>query len=69
MALEFSCETVIPANPSRVYHAWLDGKEHGEMTGADAEGAPVVGSNFRAWGGYISGRNLELVEGERIVQA
>lgn len=49
--------------------AWLDGVSHAAMTGAHAEGQAEEGSTFQAWGGYISGRNLELVENRKIVQA
>ena len=69
MALEFTCEAVIPATPAEVYSAWLDGDAHAAMTGAEAEGQAEVGSTFEAWGGYISGHNLELVPGQKIVQA
>jgi activator of HSP90 ATPase len=69
MGLDFICEAVIPATPAEVYTAWLDGDSHAAMTGAPAEGQAEPGSSFQAWGGYISGRNLELVENQKIVQA
>lgn len=60
---------MIPASPERVYAAWLDGEEHSRMTGGGATGQPEVGAAFTAWDEYISGRNLELSPGERIVQS
>lgn len=60
---------VIPAAPADVYDAWLDGEGHAAMTGADATGSPEVGAAFTAWGGYISGSNLDLAPHVRIVQA
>jgi hypothetical protein len=39
------------------------------MTGAEARMSDKVGADFSAWDEYIRGRNLELVPGERIVQA
>jgi hypothetical protein len=39
------------------------------MTGADAVMSDEVGAEVEAWNGYITGRNLELVPGERIVQS
>lgn len=39
------------------------------MTGAEAEVDPEVGGEFSAWDGYITGTNLELVAGKRIVQS
>jgi len=64
----FRVSTVIRATPTQIYDAWLDGERHGKMTGGDATGEPVVGSRFTAWGGYISGTNIELAPGRRIVQ-
>jgi hypothetical protein len=39
------------------------------MTGGKAEMSDRVGAEVTAWDGYISGRNLELVPGQRIVQS
>jgi len=60
---------ILPAPPARVYAAWLDAKEHAEFTGGDARIEAGVGGAFTAWDGYIAGRHLELVPGERIVQS
>jgi uncharacterized protein YndB with AHSA1/START domain len=60
---------VFPASPERLYEAWLDGEQHGEMTGSEATGEPVVGAEHSAWDGYIGGTNLELEPGRRIVQS
>jgi uncharacterized protein YndB with AHSA1/START domain len=59
----------IPAPPREVYAALLDPEKHAEFTGVEATGDPVVGGEFTAHGGYISGRILELVEGEKIVES
>ncbi|MDD1756662.1 MAG: SRPBCC domain-containing protein [Methanomassiliicoccales archaeon] len=59
---------IIPASPKQVYRALMDPKEHAEFTGDAAEGSGEVGGVFRAYGGYISARNIELEEGKRIVQ-
>lgn len=59
----------IPAPPREVYEALLDPEEHAEFTGAEATGDPVVGGELTAYDGYISGRILELVEGEKIVES
>ena len=69
MALEFTTSARIPAQPAEIYATWLDSEGHAAMTGADAECSAEVGDTFEAWGGYIEGRNLELKENERIVQA
>jgi len=67
--MEFEVSTVIPASPDEVYEAWLDSKRHSKMTGAKAKVNSKVGESFVAWDGYISGKNLKLEPGKRIVQA
>ena len=57
------------AAPELVYRALMDGKLHAAFTGAVAKVNAKVGSAFHAWGGYIKGRVLHLVPGEKIVQA
>ena len=69
MALRFQVSTFIPAPPETVYKAWLTSKSHAAMTGGAANVNARVGATFQAWDGYISGRNLELEPGARIVQA
>jgi uncharacterized protein YndB with AHSA1/START domain len=39
------------------------------MTRSEASVSDEVGAELSAWDGYITGRNLELVPGERIVQS
>ena len=59
---------IVPADPEKVYNAFMDSKIHSEFTGSKATGKPVVGAKFTAWDGYIFGKNLELVKGKKIVQ-
>ena len=61
-------KAVIPATPDEVYEAFLDPKKHAAFTGSKATGSPKVGGKFTSWDGYISGKNLELEKGKRIVQ-
>ncbi len=68
MSDSFSIARVLPATPEQVYEAWLDGDQHGEMTGAGATASASVSGAFTAWDGYIEGSNVELVEYRRIVQ-
>jgi activator of HSP90 ATPase len=65
----FTLSATFPVQSKIVYAAWLSGKTHGAMTGEKAEGSARVGGAFTAWDGYISGKNLELVPGSRIVQS
>jgi activator of HSP90 ATPase len=61
-------KVVIPATPDEVYDAYIDPKKHAEFTGSKATMSPRVGGKFTAWDDYISGRNLELEKGKKIVQ-
>jgi activator of HSP90 ATPase len=56
------------APPSEVYNALLDPKKHAKFTGSSATTSAKVGAEFTAWGGYIMGKNLELVKDKKIVQ-
>jgi uncharacterized protein YdhG (YjbR/CyaY superfamily)/uncharacterized protein YndB with AHSA1/START domain len=56
------------ATPEEVYDALLDPKKHSQFTGSPAATNSKKGATFTAWEGYITGKNLELVKGKRIVQ-
>ena len=58
----------VKATPQEVYDALLDAKKHAEFTGSPAMTNDVRGAKFEAWDGYISGKNLKLAKGKRIVQ-
>ncbi len=68
MAYQFTLSTVLPATPEAIYRAWLDTRRHSAMTGGAAVMSSQPGAQVTAWNGYISGTNVELVPGERIVQ-
>lgn len=59
----------LPGTPLDVYEALMTTQGHVGFTGAPARISARVGGSFDAWGGYIHGKNLELVPGKRIVQA
>ena len=67
--IEFTVSDIIPASPDEVYRAWLSSEGHTEMTGGEANASAEIGATFDAWDGYISGKNLELEPGRRIVQS
>src|SRR6267154_5947522 len=69
MQYAFTLTTTIPASAREIYEAWLNSLAHSEMTGGEAIMSDEVGAEVAAWDGYITGRNLELVPGERIVQS
>ena len=75
-------ETVFRAGRKRVYDALTDAKQFHQVTQLSAavqsgmasgtaptEIANAPGGAFSFFGGYISGRNIELVPNERIIQA
>jgi len=57
------------APPKKVYAALIEEKRHAAFTGAPAAISRKVGGAFTCYGGYITGFNLELIPGRRIVQA
>ncbi len=64
----FEIQTTFPASAMQLYHAWLDSATHSAMTGTQAEIDPSPDGEFSIFGGYITGKNVELLPGERIVQ-
>lgn len=69
MTIEFTVSGILPASPQAIYDAWLDNDGHTRMTGSPAHATPIVGNSFDAWEGHITGKNLELDPGKRIVQS
>jgi activator of HSP90 ATPase len=55
--------------PKEVYDAYLDSRRHARFTGQSAKMSRKEGGKFTAGDSYISGRNVELIPGKRIVQA
>ena len=63
-------EVILKASPQRVYDALLTSAQFSKWSG----GAPAAivnepGGEFSCFGGMITGRNVELKQGLRIVQA
>ena len=77
--LAHSCECIhqevrIKAGRDRVYRALTDAKQFGEVTelsyhAVATEISPEVGGAFSLFGGVIVGRQIEMLPGERLVQA
>jgi activator of HSP90 ATPase len=68
MNIEFEVFEIIPASPFEIYRSWLDSDAHSKMTGSPARMSSKVGGKFKAWDGYIQGRNIELEPPKRILQ-
>lgn len=56
------------ASPRAVYETLMDSRRHATFSGAPARISRRLGGRFTAYGSYISGVNLELVPGRKIVQ-
>jgi uncharacterized protein YndB with AHSA1/START domain len=68
MAKTIRQSVTIKASPRAVYEALMDSRKHAAFSGAPAQISRRPGGKFTAYGSYISGVNLELVPGKRIVQ-
>lgn len=56
------------ATPSAVYEAFMDSKTHSKFTNSKCVLSTKVGGKFVCGDGYMTGKNLELVKGKKIVQ-
>jgi len=59
---------LLPAEPEEVYLALTNPVSIEIWTGEQAEMAAEPGTAFSLWEGSIEGKNLEFVEGKKIVQ-
>jgi activator of HSP90 ATPase len=57
------------ASPRQVYDMLMNSKKHQSLSGELAKISRKVGGKFTAWGSHISGINLVLKPGKKIVQA
>jgi len=63
-------EVVIKANRKRVYEVLTDTEQFRKLSGGmDTKISRDPGGAFSLFGGVITGRHIELVPGERVVQA
>ena len=69
MPREIKQTVTFDATPKQIYQALIDAGRHSAFTGAKAKITAEVGSRFSAHGGYVTGVNVELTPGKRIVQA
>src|SRR3974377_1027779 len=57
------------ASPKQVYEMLMDSRKHRSLSGMPAKISRRSGVKFIAWGTHISGFNLALLPGRKIVQA
>jgi activator of HSP90 ATPase len=62
-------EELFAAAPARIYEALLDDKRFASFSRAKAQIDRSAGGTFSVFNGVITGRNIELVPNQRIVQA
>jgi activator of HSP90 ATPase len=62
-------EAIIDAAPAQVYAVLTDGEKFAAATGQPALVSDQEGEGFALFGGRVEGRQIELVPGERVVQA
>lgn len=62
-------EEIMNASAADIYAALTQADIFSEMTGPPAEISADEGGEFSLFGGFITGRNVELVSGVRMAQA
>ena len=62
-------EAIVNADPQAVYDVLTDGQKFAAATGMPAQLSDREGETFTLFGGRVEGRQIELVPGQRIVQA
>jgi uncharacterized protein YndB with AHSA1/START domain len=68
------CKTIkqrvkFTASPATIYDLLADSRKHSVVTGKTATISRKIGGTFSASGNDVSGINVDLVPGQRIVQA
>ena len=62
-------QATIPADPEQVYQVLADARALSALSGMGGRTARAAGEEFAAFDGNVTGRQIELVPGIRIVQA
>jgi len=55
--------------PKQLYDLYMDAKKHSKVTGGPAKITNKEGAKYSVHGGYIQGKNLQLVKDKMIVQS
>lgn len=61
-------QVILPAPPKRVYEALMNEKQHAAFSEGAAKISKKIGGAFTVYDGYVTGLNVELIPGKRIVQ-
>jgi activator of HSP90 ATPase len=55
--------------PKALYDLYMDAKKHALICGAECKISPKEGAAYSVYGGYATGKNLQLVKDKLIVQS
>jgi len=61
-------EIIIKGTPHEIYEVFMDAKKHSKLTESKAKVSREVGGSFSIYEGALSGKNVELIQDEKIVQ-
>ena len=62
-------EAAFSTEPEQLYELLTNGAKFGNVTGMPGKGGGTQGAYFSLFGDFITGRQIELIPNERIVQA
>lgn len=62
-------QAAIAADPAQVYELLADAEALSALSGMSGQAGRSAGEEFSAFDGHVTGRQIELVPGRRIVQA
>jgi uncharacterized protein YndB with AHSA1/START domain len=62
-------EVTFPVSPERVYEVLTNSDKFAAATGRPAKIGTVEGADFSIFGDFVSGKQMELIPGQRIVQS
>ena len=62
-------EVLFKATPEEVYEALMDSEKHAKFTESNVLISPKPGGAITAYNGYITGSNIELKPGRKIIQS
>ena len=65
----FKQQVTVNTTPQVVYDLLMDAKKHSALIGSKVKISQKVGGMFEVYDGYAHGENLQLLPGQRIVQA
>jgi activator of HSP90 ATPase len=65
----YHSETVFSTESEKIFELLTNGAKFGDVTGMSGKGGGTQGAFFSLFGDFVTGRQIELIPNERIVQA